>query len=403
MPDLAWVVPAAIALLVAALVVGAIVVAVRFSRRSPRARAAAALAVTEAAHALLRLDDAVDELDVAFRAADAMDAADEPTDLRRSRAAAVRARDRGFADVSRLEADTGIAARRRDAARRLRVQLDEQVERVARTRTHLAEWERTHRTAAELLAATRRRRDELLETTGDPEPLLAALRDRFSTEDRDDAETAARAASGAIHDVDAALDRAAADPEGGHLAAATAALGRAERQLRAVEDAHRIALQAADNADAELAAARAEIEAATELASRRPGDAAPDAAERLRSAALDLEGAAVDAAHRPRRAIATVARVRETRDEVLADAMNPRQRLEAARAALPGTLACARAALATADARSSAAPIADRLRLEHARRHLAAARAATDAERALAEARAAWHAASPLDAEPRDS
>ncbi|MDZ5145010.1 hypothetical protein [Microbacterium testaceum] len=392
MSDLGWVVPAAIALLGVALLVAAIAIAVRLSRRSPRARAAASRSVSDSADALLRLDDAVNELDLAFRAADAVDVIDEPTELRRARAAALRARDRAFAEVSRLQDDTGLAARRRDEARRLGTQLDGQLERVARTRRQLDEWARTHRTGPELLAAARRRRDEVLETTGDPEQLLAVLRDRFAPEDRDDAETAGRAASDALRDADLALQRAASEPDGRDLFDATAALARAERQVRAVEDAHRIALQAAENAAAEVTAARAEIEAATEVATLRPTEAAPDAAEHLRAAARDLEAAAAVAAQRPRRAIAIVARVRERRDQTLSDAMTPRQRLEAARAALPGTLACARAALAVADARDSDAPIADRLQLERARRQLASARAATDAEQALAHARAAWHA-----------
>lgn len=398
MSELDAVIPAAVALLVAGLVVAVIVIAVRLSRRSPRARAAAAEAVTAAGDALLRLDDAVAGLDVAFRAVDAMDAADEPADLRRARAAAVRARDRGFADLSRLEADTGVAARRGDDARRLRTGFDDQTRRVERTLELLQEWARAHRTPADLLEVTRRRRDDLLETMGDPEPLVAALRDRFAREDRDDAETAARAASDALREVDDALERAASEPDGGHLVTANAALLRTERQLRAVEDAHRVALQAAENADAELAAARAEIEAATASASRRPAEAAPDALDRLRAAARDLDLAAAEAARRPRWAIATVARVRETRDDALGDAMSPRERLEAARAALPGTLACARAALAAAEARGSRAAIGERLRLEDARRQLAAARAAKDAEQALAHARAGWHAVSVSEA-----
>ncbi|WP_150954205.1 hypothetical protein [Microbacterium testaceum] len=394
MSELDGVVPAVVALLALALVVAVIVIAVRVSRRSPRARAAAAQAVGQASEALLRLDDAVDELDAAFRTADAVDAADEPTDLRRARAAALRARDRGFAEVSRLEADTGVAAVRRDDARRLRAGLDQQLDRVTRARAQLDEWARAHRPAPALLTAARRRRDELLATMGDPEPLVAALRARFAAEDRDDAETAALAASEAIRDADAAIERASVAPEGDHLTAATAALARVERQLRAVEDAHRITLQAAENAPAELAAARGEIDAAIELASSRSPETRPEAVERLRSASRDLEAATADAAARPRRAITVVARARQVRDEVLSDSASPRQRVEAARAALPGTLACARAALAAADARDTAGPIADRLRREHARRELAAARAATDAEQALAHARAAWHAVS---------
>ncbi|MCJ1709079.1 hypothetical protein [Microbacterium sp. VKM Ac-2923] len=405
MPDLAWAVPAAIALAVAVLVVAVVVVAVRLQRRSPRARAAAAEAVSVAAASLLALDEAVDDLDLAFEAADALDAADLPTDLRRARTTAHRARDRGFGDVLTLEADTGVATRRRDQARRTGESLNAQREQIATMRTRLSEWAQEHRSPDRLLAAARDRRDELVATSGDPEPLIAALRARFDHADWAAAASAASAASAALAAADAALDRAARDPVGDHLLHATASLRRAGQHLRAVEDDHRIALQAADNADAEVAAGRVELDEALGVATARPDACQPGAAERLRSAAAELDDAAASASRRPREAIATVARVREDRDALLGDAVSMRRRLEAARAALPGTLACARADLAAAEMRDAeagdapgdgvpddASRIARRLRVERARRHLAEARAATDATRALAAARAAWAA-----------
>lgn len=402
MPDLAWTVPAAIALAVAVLVVAIVVLAVRLQRRSPRARAAAAEAVSDAAASLLALDEAVDDLDLAFEAADALDAADLPTDLRRARTTAHRSRDRGFGDLLTLEADTGVAARRREQARRTGESLSAHREQVAAMRTRLSAWAREHRSPDRLLAAARGRRDDLVATSGDPEPLIATLRSRFDHDDWAEAAAAAGAASAALAEADAALDRARRDPDGDHVLHATVSVRRAARYLRAVEDDHRIALQAADNVDAEVAAGRVELDEALDVVTARPGTCPPGAAERLRTAIADLDEAAASASRRPREAVATVARVREERDALLGDAVSMRRRLEAARAALPGTLACARAALAAAEisdttpgeaAPDDASRIARRLRVERARRHLAEARAATDATRALTAARAAWAAA----------
>ncbi|MBB3157527.1 hypothetical protein FHS07_001211 [Microbacterium proteolyticum] len=412
MPDLAWAVPAAIALVAAALVVAIVVIAVRVHRRSSRARAAAGRAVSGAASALLALDDDVDDLDLAFEAADALDADDVPTELRRARTTAHRARDRGFGDLLVLEDYTGVAARRRDQARRLREGLDAQREQVSAVRARLADWQREHRSPAGLLAAARHRRDDLVAMSGDPEPLVDALRARFDDADWSEAAVAASRARRALADADDALGRAETDADGDHVVRATAELRRAARHLREVEDGHRVALQAAGNAEAEVAAARAEIDEAIHVATSRPEACPPGAADRLRAAADELNDAAAAASRRPREAVATVARVREERDAILGDAVSMRRRVEAARTALPGTLACARAALAAAEtasatadekrvearieARGDAAPEVDRitrrLRVERARRHLAEARAATDATQALTAARAAWSA-----------
>lgn len=406
MRELAWVAPAAIAL-AAAVVVLAVIATVRVLRRSPRARAAADRAVSDAAVALLALDDAVRELDVASEAADAIESTDVPLDLRRARSMAHRARDRGFDDLLTLEADAGVAARRRDQALRVHRALDEQRDRVGQARTRLSEWVDTHRTPEELLAAARRRRDDLVATAGDSRPLIAALRARFDETDWADAAAASADADRALAEVDAALARAATDPAGGHVQDATAALHRAARHLRGVEDDHRIALQAADNAEGEVAAAQAEMDEAIQVATSRPAACRPGAVERLREARAELDDAAASGSRRPREAVATVARVREHRDDLLGEAVSVRRRLEAARAALPGTLACARAAFAAAEMRDDGLDLnparegtevenrerlSRRMDLKRARRRLAEARAATDAARALAAAREAWAA-----------
>lgn len=394
-PDLGAAAPIGVALVAALVVAATIVIAVRANRRSPRARAAAEDAVALAAEALVRLDDAVENLDVAFEAVDALDAPDAPTELRRARTAAHRARDRGFADVAALDARPAIPARRRDDARRVAHDLNASRARVDALHVRLDEWTAANRSPTALREAARARRDDIVAATGDPEPLLAALRQRFDAPDWVDAQRAAEAAATALSDADAALRDADADPSLETLRRATAALRRAGRYGRAVEDAHRIVLQAAQNADDELAAVRDELDAALAIIATRPAQFAPSAAGAVREAVRELETAAAAAARRPREAVATVASVREVRDRALGDAVSARQRLDAARAALPGTLACARAALAAADARDDAPAIEDRLRLERARRELAAARAATDAEEALANARAAWHAIPP--------
>ncbi|WP_058624496.1 hypothetical protein [Microbacterium testaceum] len=397
MSDVAWAVPTALALVGALLVTLVIVLVVRSRRRSPRAEAAADAARVAAAEALLRLDDAATDLDLAFEASEALTDSDSTSSLRRARAAALRARDRGFAELAALSVSTAIPARRRIAAEALSARFETRLDNIAQTRIDLADWAQAHGTPAGRISAARARRDETVRTAGDPAPLIATLRARFAEDDWTNAADAADAAAAALAEADAALDAAesatAISEIDRQVHRATDAVRRTARHLRAVEDAHRIALQAADNAGAELAAARDELVAALEIAEARPAECTPEAAERLRAAMRDLDVAADEADRRPHTAIETVARVRERRDELLGDAPSPRRRLEAARAALPGTLACARAALAAAEARDDRS-IEARLRRDSARRELAAARAATDASVALANARAAWRAAS---------
>ena len=396
MSDVTWAVPTALAIVGALLVTAVVVMVVRARRRSPRARAAADAARLAAADALLRLDDAATDLDIAFEASEALVDGDSTSALRRSRAAALRARDRGFTDVAALESSSAIPAQRRIEAEAVRAQLEVQLAKVARTRAELVEWARAHGTPSDRVRAARARRDDVVRAAGDPAPLIAGLRERFAEDDWRDAAEAADAATAALAQADetlAAADAATDPAEIDRLVhEATDATRRAARHLRAVEDAHRIALQAADNAGAEVAAARDELAAAIDIAESRPDECASDAAARLREATNDLDAAALDAGRRPRAAIETVARVRELRDDLLGEAPAPRRRLEAARAALPGTLACARAALAAAEARDDRT-IDARLRRDRARRELAAARAATDAGVALANARTAWQAA----------
>lgn len=396
MSDLPWALPASIALLAALLVAGVVVIVVRARRRSPRAAAAAMDARSAAEAMLLRLDDAATELDAAFEAADAL-GDDGATDLRRSRAAVLRGRDRGFTEVAALAVSPRLPAQRRTDALRLRDDLERRLAAAGDTRDRLTEWIRAHGSVTARVLAARTRRADIARTSGDPARLVAESRARFDDTEWADADRADREARAALARADAALDAADAaidDPGAAdaRVLEASIALRRAARLLRAVEDGHRIVLQASENAGAEVSTARAEIVTALELAESRAVGVAPDATDRLRTAATELHAAAEALPGRPRAAIETVARAREVRDEAVGDALAPRRRLEAARAALPGTLACARSAVAAAEAFADAPPIEERLRLDAARRELAAARATHDAVQALSSARAAWRA-----------
>ena len=123
MSDIGWTLPASLALLAALGVVAVVALIVRARRRSPRAAAAAAAERAAAESALLRLDDAATDLDIAFEAADVLGDDDAPTDLRRARAAALRGRDRGFAEVAALASSTRLPSDRRAEAVRLRDEL----------------------------------------------------------------------------------------------------------------------------------------------------------------------------------------------------------------------------------------------------------------------------------------
>src|SRR5688572_1483683 len=95
---LRWAVPALVVFGVAAIAIAVIVWAVRAARRSPRARAAAQAARTQAGAALVRLDDAVDELDLEVGLSGALYGGNAPTSMRRARMTAQHLRDAAFED-----------------------------------------------------------------------------------------------------------------------------------------------------------------------------------------------------------------------------------------------------------------------------------------------------------------
>lgn len=391
MTDLPLLFPLGIGVVAALFAAAVTVLAVRVLRRSAGARRAASAARVAAEDALSRLDDAVDDVESAFEASDAF-TGDVTPDLRRARGSLTRARDRGFTEVAALGSPGRVPADVRTDAVRIRARLDSALADAERTRASLQTWAAVHRPAADRIAAARTRLAAAREIAGDPATLIDGLARRFAPEDWADAAAAADSATDAFARAATALDAATTDVDDvdARLTEAATETRAAQRHVRAFEDAYRATMQAADNAAAEVAAVRAELTEARGLVAARPDTAVRDADKRLRQAGETLEAIARDGDRRPRAAVEAVARIRRDVDLALADARSPRQRLEAARAALPGTLACARGALSAADGRADRGSVSTRLHRERARTRLAAARAATDPVSALAIARAAW-------------
>ena len=89
---LGWLVPVVVVFGVAAVAVAVLVWALRRARRSPRARAATEAHRAQAGAALVRLDDAVDDLDLEVGLSGALYGGNAPTSLRRARNRRVRVR-----------------------------------------------------------------------------------------------------------------------------------------------------------------------------------------------------------------------------------------------------------------------------------------------------------------------
>src|SRR5215213_1387138 len=90
---LGWVVPALVVFGVTALAIAVLAWAIRRARRSPRARAAAEEVRVRAGAALVRLDDAVDDLDLDLGLSGALYGGGAPASLRRARLTAQHVRD----------------------------------------------------------------------------------------------------------------------------------------------------------------------------------------------------------------------------------------------------------------------------------------------------------------------
>lgn len=394
---LAWAVPVVVVFGATAIAVAVLAWSVRRSRRSPRARAAAAADRDRAGAALVRLDDAVDELDLEVGLSGALYGGDAPASLRRARLTAQHVRDGSFDEFRELSSADALPADVRRVSARIERHAAEALATIDRAKAEHREWMRAHVSAGEQVSAARSRLAQLRASMGDPAALVAELSAAYDPTEWLSASRAADAARAGLDEAARRLDAAAAqasDPSRDaliELTGAERALRAAEADARILEESHRLVTQAAQALPGEFAAARSALRQA--LATR--DHLAPPDAERLGAEirAVDAELAALekDAVRRPTRTVDTIARLRDRLDLALGDARTAQQRLRGARTALPGTLAAARGAIAQAEAsvsRSRSAADA-RVRLMSAQRELAAARQAQDPVEALDAARRA--------------
>jgi hypothetical protein len=402
MPDLAaailgWAVPALVVFGVTAIAIAVIAWAVRRARRSPRARAAAEQARAHAGSVLVRLDDAVGELDLEVGLSGALYGGDAPASLRRARLTAQHARDGAFEEYREIS-DAGVAPDEvRRVATRIERRANEALAVVASARAEHAAWVSAHVSAAGQIDAARRRLAQLRATMGDPAALVAELSSRFAEEEWREASRSAHAAlaeaAAAERHVKEAASQAS-DPTASalaELAAAERSLRQAESDSRNLEETHRLVLQAAQAVPDEIAAARTALRQASVTREHLEAFEADRLGTELHAIEDELNRIETDAARRPTRSISAIARLRGRLDLALGDARTSQQRLRGARTALPGTLAAARGALAQAEASVSRARAgADaRSRLLSAQHELAQARQTADPVEALDAARRA--------------
>ena len=397
---LGWLIPALVVFGGAALLIAVTVWIIRRVRRSPRARTAALAERERAGAALVRLDDAVTELELEVGLSGALYGGGAPTSLRRARLTAQHVRDAAFEDY-RAVGDPAVPP---DAIRKTSVRIQrktaEAIAAIQRAHAEHAAWMQQNVTAAQQVEAERERLAALRASMGDPRRLVADLESRYDQEEWKDA---ARAADSALSEADEAerlLYRAAAeasDPSRSalaDLAMAERRLRLAEADARTLEETHRLVTQAGQALPGEFEAARAALRQAITTCEHLPPAEATRVAGEVREISAQLDALEPGAGRRPTQAVDRIARLRDRLDLALGEARTAQQRLRGARTALPGTLAAARGVVAQAEAsvvhsRSASA----RLRLLSAQRELAEARQAPDPVAALDAARRAMREA----------
>jgi len=394
---LSWVVPALVVFGVAAIAVAVIAWAIRAARRSPRARDEADALRAKAGVALVRLDDAVDELDLEVGLSGALYGGGSPASLRRARLTAQHVRDDSFEEYRAISEPDAAPVEIRRVAARIERRSTEALATISAARAAHADWVRANVSAAAQVAAARERLAALRATMGDPAALVAELSSKFAEDEWSDASQAARAAIDHAAEAErllAAAAQTANDPTRTaltDLAAAERALRRAEAEARTLEEAHRLVTQAAQAVPGEIAGARTALrQAAITREQLDPADSARLGAE-LRVIDAELTETEIDATRRPTRTIDRIARLRDRLDLALGDARTAQQRIRGARTALPGTLAAARNALSHAESSvaHTRASADARSRLASAQRELASARQLPDPVEALDAARRA--------------
>lgn len=394
---LSWVVPALVVFGVAAIAVAVIAWAIRAARRSPRARDEADALRAKAGVALVRLDDAVDELDLEVGLSGALYGGGSPASLRRARLTAQHVRDDSFEEYRAISEPDAAPVEIRRVAARIERRSTEALATISAARAEHADWVRANVSAAAQVAAARERLAALRATMGDPAALVAELSSKFAEDEWSDASQAARAAIDHAAEAErllAAAAQTANDPTRTaltDLAAAERALRRAEAEARTLEEAHRLVTQAAQAVPGEIAGARTALrQAAITREQLDPADSARLGAE-LRVIDAELTETEIDATRRPTRTVDRIARLRDRLDLALGDARTAQQRIRGARTALPGTLAAARNALSHAESSvaHTRASAEARSRLASAQRELASARQLPDPVEALDAARRA--------------
>ena len=399
MPDasaviLAWLVPIVVVFGCTAIALLALGWALRRARRSPKARAAAAAERDRAGGMLVRLDDAVAELDLEVGLSGALYGGGAPPTLRRARLQAQHVRDNAFDEFRAIPTDA-LPVDVRRASTRIERQATQALAAIDHAAAEHRDWMRAHVTAAAQISAARRRLEHLRTQMGDPGALVAELSTRFDESEWQPAAQAARDAIGEANDAARLLDaaaRTAADPARdalAELALAEKSLRAAEGDARTLEETHRLITQAAQAAPQECAHLRDALAHALTLRGQLEPAAAERLAGELRAVEAALTALEKDAARRPTYTVDQVARLRYRLDLATGDANSAQQRLRGARTALPGTLAAARNVLAQAEASvAHAHASADaRARLISAQQELAAARQSQDPVEALDAAR----------------
>ncbi|WP_309069341.1 hypothetical protein [Microbacterium sp.] len=394
---LTWIIPALVVFGSAAVLALAVAAAVRHARRGPGARRRAADAVERTGVALVQLDDAIDELELEVGLSGALYGGGAPASLRRARMTAQHTRDDAFATYRALTDPDAPPLAVERASRDLVRRIERAMTSIETARREHQSWIDAHVSAADQISAAERHLADLRSRMGDPDALLRELAQRAERDEWIDAVRAAGAARAAIADAEAHIAAAraeAADPSRSaldDLSAAERALRNADAASRALEETHRLVIQAGLAVSDELSAAHGAIRSATAIRSALPADASDRLGEEIRRASAELARIAPIAARRPVSANEAIARVRERLDAALADARTAQQRQRGARSALPGTLAAARSAVHRAEAAlpRQAAQLDARVRLDAARQELAEARQMQDPVAALDAARRA--------------
>ncbi|MFH8251767.1 hypothetical protein ACH3VR_15470 [Microbacterium sp. B2969] len=394
---LGWVIPALVVFGATALAIAITAWAVRRARRSSKARTRALAERERAGAALVRLDDAVAELELEVGLSGALYGGGAPASLRRARLTAQHARDAAF-DEYRASGEPDVQPPEiRRVATRIERKCSDALATIARARADHAAWMSANVSAAAQIEGERTRLASLRASMGDPGKLVDELRARFAEDEWRDAAHCAQSAIAEADQAERLLARAAAEADDpsrsalADLAAAERSLRLAESDARTLEETHRLVTQAAQALPDEFAAARGALRQALVTREHLEPDDAARLGSELRAVTAQLDALEPASSSHPTRTVDRIARLRDRLDLALGDAHTAQQRLRGARTALPGTLAAARGAIAQAEAAvvHSRAGAPARLRLLSAQRELADARQAQDPVAALDSARRA--------------